>query len=306
LETTALLTQNKNVFISGVTGFMGRALSAYLLRQGYSVHGLVRPNVNKTLLADGLVAHSFSGAYEELDAALNIAKPVAVIHLATCFLSDHKPEQVPTLIEANITLGTQLLEACVANKVEGFINVGTAWQHYKNEPYLPVNLYAATKQAFEAILAYYVDAYPLNDTRAKLLPFFLKAAAAGTAMSLVPPEQKLHFVHSDDICRAFEVALTLLPHQPAQTAAVYTLPLPEALTLETILETFNALLEKPIQLNWGERSYRSREVLEPYSNGVSLPGWKAELPLREGAIGVMQAAGLALNLNKVASPLNKV
>ena len=65
-------------------------------------------------------------------------------------------------MSSNITFGTQLVEAMVANGCYQFVNTGTSWQHYENDEYNPVNLYAATKQAFEDILRYYVETSALR------------------------------------------------------------------------------------------------------------------------------------------------
>jgi nucleoside-diphosphate-sugar epimerase len=41
--------------------------------------------------------------------------------------------------------------------IRRLVNAGTTWQHYLGQVYDPVNLYAATKQAFEAILKFYTS-----------------------------------------------------------------------------------------------------------------------------------------------------
>ena len=52
--------------------------------------------------------------------------------------------------------------------VKILVNTGTSWQHYENKDYSPVNLYAATKQSFEAILQYYVEVASLKAITLKL------------------------------------------------------------------------------------------------------------------------------------------
>ena len=75
-----------------------------------------------------------------------------IIHLASLYLASHRPDQVADLVNANILLGTSLLEAAKLAGVRWFLNTGTIWQNYQSpecsDEYHPVNLYAATKQAF--------------------------------------------------------------------------------------------------------------------------------------------------------------
>ena len=47
-----------------------------------------------------------------------------------------------------------------------------------------------------------------------------------------------------------------------------------ALSLKEIAVRLETLLGKKIPVHWGARSYRDREVMEPWSTGRLLPGWK--------------------------------
>ena len=48
------------------------------------------------------------------------------------------------------------------------LTAGTAWQHYNNQSYDPVCLYAATKQAYECLIDYYVKVHGLHAVTVKL------------------------------------------------------------------------------------------------------------------------------------------
>ena len=145
----------KTVMITGVTGFIGGALARSLLRDGVAVHALVRPGADRSLLPAGVCAQVHPGSSVELARLLSTVAPDAIIHLASLFLAEHEPGQVDELIASNVLFGTQLLEAMALSGVTRFVNTGTSWQHWATPGYRPVNLYAATKQAFEDILAYY-------------------------------------------------------------------------------------------------------------------------------------------------------
>jgi nucleoside-diphosphate-sugar epimerase len=151
------------ILLSGATGFVGRHLVKKLQEDGYDLTLLVR---SKTTTRQSEVKKIHYYTYDN-DAALLCSfmqqeKFDGVIHLASLFLAQHKDEDIKNLIESNVTLGTSLLEAATKSNVAWFINTGTFWQHYQNKKYSPVNLYAATKQAFEDIARYYLETTPIN------------------------------------------------------------------------------------------------------------------------------------------------
>jgi nucleoside-diphosphate-sugar epimerase len=109
-------------------------------------------------LLSSITVHEFDGASSTMDEIVKRSNPDVVFHLASLFLSQHRPENVEPLIQSNLLFSTQLVEAMVNNGCKLLVNTGTSWQHFEDAHYSPVNLYAATKQAFEVILDYYVEA----------------------------------------------------------------------------------------------------------------------------------------------------
>lgn len=112
--------------------------------------------------------------------------PDIVIHIASLTSVTHDYSTIENLLRSNIEFPTKLLEAMEVAGVKKFINTGTTWQNYNSADYEPVNLYAATKQAFEDILKYYIfakgfssitlrlfDTYGPNDTRKNLYHYLI-------------------------------------------------------------------------------------------------------------------------------------
>ena len=151
--------------ITGGTGFVGSNLAKRLVRDGWKVHIITIPNDNLSQIQeviDQVTLHVHDGSSAGMLEIVARVKPLVVFHLASLFLSEHTVDQVEPLVRCNILFGTQLLEAMAANGVRLLVNTGTSWEHYCSRPYSPVNLYAATKQAFESILQYYVEAKGLS------------------------------------------------------------------------------------------------------------------------------------------------
>jgi nucleoside-diphosphate-sugar epimerase len=289
----------RRALVTGATGFIGSHLVAHLHRAGWETAAIVRATslqpVNKTIKV-----YRYTGQNGEIVDAVADFKPTVVFHLASLFLAAHTPEQIEPLISANILFGTQLLEAMSKAGCTVLINAGTAWQNYTPGPpydapeFVPVNLYAATKQAFEDIVSYYVqvanlrsitlrlfDSYGPGDTRRKLLLLLLDTLKTGEPLNMSPGDQIIDLVHVDDICRAFLHAANLALELPEPAAKIYAVSGNQRRTLRQVAATLEEAAGRKLPLNFGQRPHRPREVMHPW-DGPALPGWEPQITLLDG------------------------
>jgi nucleoside-diphosphate-sugar epimerase len=284
--------------VTGAAGFIGVSLVRRLLAEGWEVHALLGPACRREALAglqDRLARHDHDGTMAGMQTILDAARPDVVFHLASLFLTEHGPADVATLVGSNILLGTQLAEAMGSAGCTRLVNTGTSWQHFGTAGYCPVNLYAASKQAFEDILAYYhqarglscttlklFDTYGPADPRPKLVRLLLGAAMSGEPLDLSPGGQTLDLVHVDDVCAAFALAAARLLAAPAPLQDYFFVS-GSRLTVRDLVAEIEAAVGRPVQARWGRRPYRPREVMVPLDPGPGLlPGWAPAIPLREG------------------------
>jgi nucleoside-diphosphate-sugar epimerase len=246
-------------------------------------------------VADAIRVHPHDGSTDGLRRIVADARPDVVFHLASLFVGNHGPDDVEPLIESNLLFGTQLAEAMSLSAVQLLVNAGTAWQHYDQQEYSPANLYAATKQAYEAILHYYVDAasfrvvtvtifdtYGPHDTRPKLLPLLDAASRRGTPLAMSPGSQSLNLVHVDDVVDGFVVAADRLLGGNVTGHERYALAGASAVTLRDLVALFVRATGRAVNVDWGAKPYRQREVMVPWSGGQRLPGWEPKIELEEG------------------------
>ncbi len=284
------------LFLTGATGFIGSQLARRLVAEGHDLAIVVRPDSKLDILRavlPQLHVHVYDGSYASLLCALEAAQPELVCHVASLFLAQHKPEDVARLVESNLKFPAQLLEAMNQLGIKRLINTGTSWQHFQNESYNPVNLYAATKQAFESLLAYYVEAqdfkaitlklfdtYGPGDTRPKLFSLLRKTARTGEPLRMSPGEQLLDLVYIDDVLDAFLLAMARL--SKVEKSESYAVSSPERLSLRELTKIYSETVGRPVPVEWGGQPYRAREVLTPWQPTVRLPQWDARVRLPDG------------------------
>ena len=144
----------KKTLVTGSTGFVGSHLTTRLVNDSWEVHVIVRENSNLQLLndvQDKITIHVHNGTTSNMVSIIDNAKPDIVFHLAALSLLEHRTKDIVQLFNSNILFPNQLVEAMVKNEIYCLVNTGTFWQHYQSKKYSPVNLYAATKKAFEDI-----------------------------------------------------------------------------------------------------------------------------------------------------------
>ena len=286
------------VLLTGATGFIGSQLVHRLVSEGHQVAIVVRPE-SKLDVLDAVLplvqVHLYNGSYSSLVRALEMAGPELVFHVASFFLAQHKSSDVDGLISSNVLFGAHLLEAMDQSSVKLLVNTGTSWQNYKGPLFNPVNLYAATKQAFEDIIHYYsearelrvvtlrlFDTYGAGDPRPKLLPLLKRAALTGEILEMSPGEQMVDLVHIDDVIDCFIAAGVRLIQGEVRSNEVYAVCSGDPISLRDLVETLAQMAGKKLNVKWGVRPYRKREVMHPCTSGCTMPGWSPRISLAVG------------------------
>lgn len=292
------MIEQRIALVTGGTGFVGANLVRRLVTDGWETHVIVRPGSDLSMLADvaqTIRLHVHDGSTEGLINIIRLASPQLVFHLASLFLAQHTSQDIEPLIHSNLLFSTQLVEAMSVNNVRYLVNTGTSWQHFENNEYNPVCLYAATKQAFEAVLAYYVevsnlsaislqlfDTYGPNDPRAKLFTLLRKTARTGEALLMSPGEQLIDLVYIDDVLDAYSLAADRLLQNKLGHHETYAVTSGKPVKLRDLVETYSRITGQPLAVEWGARPYRPREVMLPWNKGQLVPGWKAKVELAAG------------------------
>lgn len=284
------------VLITGGTGYIGRHVAAQCRSRGWTC----------AITTRGRVAQGTAGLFHydgTLDRARDVIaafRPDCVIHVAAAIVGEHAPEDAERILRANVVFPCNLLEAMGENGCRLFVNTSSFWQHYDAAPYRPTNLYAASKQAFEDVLAHYVerghvsaaslvlyDSYGAADERPKIVRLLVEAALNGTPLDMTAGEQVIDLTHVEDIARAYAIAVETLARAEAPGAFRWFVS-GERMRLADLV----ALVEHHAggrAAMLGRRPYRPREIFEPIAPLDPLPGWAPTRTLAQD-IAAMVAA----------------
>ena len=286
----------KKVLITGITGYIGSHLARALLEE-YEVHGLVRTPLRTEYIADiqdRLHLIPIDGTYEDIHSAVEGARPDLVYHLAAYYTGAHGARDTPRLVASNITFGAYLLEAMSACGIPALVYATTYMTHYRGADYCPVNLYAATKQAFSDLLAYYTDAgllraatlvisdtYGPGDRRPKVLNVVKWAAGTGERVAFSTGNIPYDVVYIDDIVSAFRVLGERLLAGEFRNDTFQAVP--EApLSLRETVEKMLRVNHLTLNAGWGESPPAEREMSELLRLYPTPPGWKPQVTLDAG------------------------
>jgi len=285
------------ILITGSTGFIGKHLVTQLIEEGHQVAVNLYGD-EQTPFDSSVSTFRFNenNAIEDI-ALLKSESFDGIIHLASLYLTIHKPEDTVKLIDSNVRFGSYILECTSQAKIKWFINTGTFWQHYQNADYSPVNLYAATKQAFETIAKYYIetnqikfctlklsDTYGPGDTRPKIFNLWEKIAKSGETLDMSPGKQLIDISYIDDIVSAFILLAMHLDNKMPEikNGDVYAVRAEKRYTLKELSKIFEETTGYKLNLHWDGMPYRAREVIVPWENGVIVPGWRPKISITDG------------------------
>jgi len=244
------------------------------------------------------------GAEADTLAELVSFGPDVVIHVAAAGSAAHGAGEIREMIEANVFVGTLLMEAAAIAGSDGFVGIGTFWQQARtsacNETPGPNSLYASSKSALTAIADYYVrerdlscvfliptDIYGPADPRRRLLAIIAEHVNVRDELALSDGEQSVSFVHVDDVIRAIDATCTWLENESGPAMSTFWAAGPATGSLRSTIETVLTDLGLAINLRWGDRAYRPNEVMA-FESGTAVPGWSPTVALASGFLELVE------------------
>lgn len=307
--------------ITGVTGFVGKYLADYLMKQGYEVWGTTRKS------CPALVSHENIKFVrldllnqEEIIKLLNDIQPYEIYHLAgQSNVKDSWNDKVSTF-QANCINTLNLLESVTKSniaKTVKVLTVGSSEEYGKveytqmpikeNYPLNPISPYGMSKATVSLFAKHYHDVYGLNIVHAR--PF-----------NHIGPGQRLGFVVSDfshqiadiekgtkenilyvgnleakrdftdvrDIVRSYH----LLLRKNGGYGQVYNVSSATAVSISEVLEILISLSNKDIVIKQDESKMRPADIPLYIGDNTKIKnevGWKPEISIRETLNDILES-----------------
>jgi len=208
------------ILITGSTGFLGKNIIDFLEKKKFKVYDLLRSKKKKLTKKNNNYIPIFFKKLKNLNNLLKKINPNIIIHCATHYTLKTDHDSINKMINANISLGTCLLQSFYNRKII-FINFGSMMEHSFINSNIPENFYALTKSFFNQIQDYYLtrkskikfynlklfETYGLNDTRKKLIPTIIKNYKNKKTTYIKPGNLRLNIINCNNINNVIEKIL---------------------------------------------------------------------------------------------------
>lgn len=292
----------KTIHISGATGYLGSKLCGYYLQKGFLVNALIRSESKNKL------THKHKSQYlkftevnfenlDDLDFELDTDD--VLVHTAS-LNTPNTGLSFETLVKVNVEYGLKLMSK-VSQKKGKFLNVGTNWQHFKNNTYSPVSLYAASKQAHLAFQRYFeeveglqaknlelCDTYGPDDPRDKLIPLLLSSGKEKWPIELTSGIQLIDLVHIDDVLNS--INLVIENWDNPEMNSNMSLTSGNLLSIKDLVALCDEIRGQALPVNWGmKQPLYNRQMHESWAFHQLPHNWKPKVALRDGLSEVFTA-----------------
>lgn len=283
------------LLVTGATGFVGTNFIIQLHKK-YEITAIVRPTSNIQKIQDCCTIYCYESDLDNLITYCKEKKFDGIIHLATLWISQHSSQDIHPLIDNNIGFGVEILEVAKQAKIPFFINTSSFGLYCNSMEYRPSSLYAATKKAFEDIIEYYTltsqtifshiliyNTYGPNDNAKRLFSLLAQIAETNEELKMSDGTQIVDITHIHDIISAFDCLIQKLACNPQECKnKIYSLKNPNRKTLREVVQVFEKVCEKKLNIIWGAREPRELEILIPWDGGESLDTWIPQISLEDG------------------------
>lgn len=284
------------ILITWASWFVWRNLCLSLKRKWYDIYWFIRENTKKNFFIDNEINFFIYKNDKECLDFFNSNKFDLVIHLATLYLITNTFDDIDNLIDSNIKFWTKILEFASLSWVKNFINTSSFIQNFKNREYSPVNLYAATKQAFEDIWRYYWESWKINftsislvnsywqwDERKKIFNIWKDSIDNNEIVKSTSWEQYVDILYIDDVIEAYIKIIDLINLEWSNSINLikYSVSSWEIIKLKELSYIFEKVVWRKLNIQWWAIPHREREVMYPYNIWDKIPWWIPKISLEK-------------------------
>jgi nucleoside-diphosphate-sugar epimerase len=264
----------KTILITGATGVLAKAFVSKYSNEYKIIEGVRKPVSPNQIQID---------SWSEVKTPIEID---AVIHFAGKYIVEESLTSIKTVSDAVVGTAAALGEFCKKNRTP-LIALGS---YFENAPqdFQPWSHYSAAKQSAAKILElasmshdipmryiYSYDTYGNDLSRKKIVDVLLDPHTQSLELSL--GEQKMNLTHEDDFVSAVKIGLDELILNGGGFEKSQIRHSSDEFTLREIAEKINSMRTQKIDLKFGAKPYRRKEVFEVWDCAPNLLGWTPKI-----------------------------
>ena len=268
----------KTILITGATGVLAKKFTSRFSARYKIIQGGRNLDQNDSIRID---------SWNEIKTTTKVD---AVLHFAGKYLIDDSLTSSKQVNDAVVGTAAALAEFCRENKTP-LVALGSYFEQAPLEMQ-PWSHYSIAKQSASKILelaslnyeipmryVYSYDTYGEDLSRRKIVDVLLDPDTE--KLELSPGNQKLNLTHENDFVEATAMILEELMVKGGTFEKIQIRHNNDEFTLREVAETVNLLRGKKIDLSFGAKSYRKKEVFEVWDSAPNLPGWLPKIQFKD-------------------------
>lgn len=282
----------KNILLSGASGFLGSHLLEKFIKNGHKVIALVRSTSDLWRIKEFLPECRI---YEidkiPINNIFQESRIDFVVHTACSY--GRKGELISSIIESNLNFGLQILETAVAHNVKTFINTDSL---------LPkdINAYSLSKAQFvdwlkflskdiQVINMRMEHMYGPKDDKNKFIPWLINEMISNKdSIELTSGVQKRNFIYIEDILLAYNIVIqesnNLKNYNDFDVATNHLIEVKDFVRgIAREIEERKGI-DVQDRLDFGAKEYRKNDVMKPEFDNEAIRelGWKPSVDYKQG------------------------
>ena len=268
----------RTILVTGATGVLAKRFISKFSHEYRIIEGVRKPRNSNQIQVE---------SWAEIQTPIEID---AIVHFAGKYLVEESIKTIRTVSDAVVGTAVALGDFCKKNRTP-LIALGS---YFENPPIdsQPWSHYSIAKQSAARILElisidndipmrylYAYDTYGNDLSRRKIVDILLDPSTQNLELS--PGSQKMNLTHEDDFVRAIKIALDEMMINGGGFTKNQIRNSKDEFTLREIAECINSIRSKKIDLHFGAKPYRKREVFEVWNCAPNLVGWNPKINFQD-------------------------